>query len=168
MRKTAKLIENMIEMGKERGLKAGDIAAKAGISSASLSRIRNTGRFSADTLERLLAAVNGDIHVSHCNTPQRTDVSSVASRLNAGRREHISALELQNFLTKFQPSAKAERAFSHLVGIIEELPVEQVHDLIIQGAATLPSLRRIAKYVGGEGATVRWINEQSTSKHTLA
>jgi hypothetical protein len=87
----------------------------------------------------------------------------VAGKLNAGRRHQIPARELRRLLTKFRPSAAAKRAFSHLVGVIEEIPLDQLHDLVIEGSASLPALRRIADFVGGEGPTVEWINAQSPS-----
>jgi len=162
MRKSEKLIEQLIAAGSENGFKAGDIAARAGISPASLSRIRKSGRFNADTLERLLSAVDCEISVTQRAKPQDQTLSAIVTKLNASRREHVSVGEMRNLLTNFRPSASAERAFSHLVGIVEELPLEQVHDLILQGTATLPALRRIAAYVDGQGPTVRWINEQLT------
>lgn len=168
MRKSAKLIEQLIEIGRRRGLQAGDIAARAGISPTNLSRIRKTGRFNADTLERLLAAVDSEIRVTPYPQKQQLVLSAVTTKLNASRQERISAKELKRHLTRFHPSASTDRVFSHLVGVIEEIPVEQIHDLVIQGSATLPSLRRIVDYVDGEGPTVDWINEQATFTNELA
>ncbi len=168
MRISARIIEQVIEAGRERGLSAGDIAVRAGISPPNLSRIRKTGRFNADTLERLLAAIDGDIRVTVRPGKSIRTLPLICKKLNAGRREHLSPETLRHLLTRFRPSAKARRAFSHLVGIVEELPLEQVHDLVIEGDATLPSLKRIADYVEAEGPTAEWIDEQISTAIKLA
>ena len=167
MRHSIRLIEQIVAAAKARGLSASAIAHRAGITPASLSRVRRSGRFNADTLERLLAAVDGEIVVRvRQRTPTRA-LSLVARKLNAGRRESLSAAELRHLLTKFRPSALAERAYSHLVGVVEELPGEQLHDLVIAGDASLPALRRIALYVDGEGPTVDWIHAQLASRDSM-
>lgn len=163
MRKSTQLIAQIIETGRHQGLTAGDIAARAGISSANLSRIRKSGRFNADTIERLLAAAGCDLRVVPQPQRPKTTLEMVAGKLNAGRRHQIPARELHHLLTKFRPSAAAQRAFSHLVGVIEEIPLDQLHDLVIEGSASLPALRRIADFVGGEGPAVEWINAQNPS-----
>ncbi|MGH6949152.1 MAG: helix-turn-helix domain-containing protein [Kiloniellales bacterium] len=168
MRLSARLIEQLIGSGKASGLSASDIAVKAGISPSNLSRIRRTGRFNADTLERLLAAVDVEVRFeSRVRTRGRT-LSLVASKLNAGRRENVTVDELRRLLTRFRSSATAQRAFSHLVGVIEELPLEQLHSLVVEGDATLPSLKRIADFVEGEGETAEWIDEQLAAGNALA
>ena len=168
MRHSARLIEQILEIGKARGLSAGAIACQAGVTPASLSRARRTGRYNADTLERLLVAVDGEIAVRQRERPPSPALALAAGRLNAGRREFISELELRPLLTKFRRSALAERAYSHLVGVVEELSAEHVQDQLIAGDATLPALSRIALYVKGEGPTVDWIHEQLTPRKPLA
>jgi len=161
MRLSSRLIADVIAAGERRGLTAADLAARAGIAPANLSRIRHSGRFSADTLERLLAAAGLEIAVRpRRRAPKAHTLSLVARKLNAGRRERLAAVELRRLLTRFRPSAAAERAFSHLVGVLEELPLAQVHDLVLTGDATLPALARIAAWVEAEGPTVDWIREQ--------
>lgn len=158
MRQSQQLIENVIQSG---GLAAGDLAARAGLSPGNLSRIRSSGKFNADTLERLLAAAGVELAVVP-KTRRSTALEGAVIKLNAGRRHHLSAGELKRLLTRFRPSAGAERAFSHLVGVIEELPVELVHDLVIEGSATLPALARIVAYIDGEGDVAAWINRNNT------
>jgi len=162
VRQSAQLIEQIIGLGRSSGLGAGDIAVRAGIAPNNLSRIRKSGRFNADTLERLLNAVDGTLTVAPASARRKSVVSAVAQKLNAGRREQISSDELRRLLTRFRRGALAERAYSHLVGVIEELPVEQAHDLILEGGATLPALKRVADYVDGQGPTADWINEQTS------
>lgn len=161
MRRSLHLIEQLIEAGRRKGLRAGDIAVRAGISPTNLSRIRASGRYNADTLERLLAAVDADIRIVSRDRAPPAILSMVTTKLNAGRRERLSPEELLQLLTKFRRSKLAERAYSHLVGVVEELSVEQLHDLVIEGSATLPSLRRITAYVDGHGPTADWIHEQT-------
>jgi len=164
MRRTKTLISDIVAMGRARGLTAADLAARAGISPSNLSRIRTAGRFNADTLERLLGAVDGMVEVRP-RAPRRTarTLDFVARKLDAGRREQLGTARLRRLLTHFRASAAADRAFSHLIGIIEEVPIEQIHDLVIEGDASLRALKRIADFVGGEGPTVAWIDEQLSS-----
>lgn len=161
MRRSVHLIEQLIDAGRREGLRAADIAVRAGISPANLSRIRASGRYNADTLERLLAAVNADIRIVSRDRRPPAILSMVTTKLNAGRRDRLSPEELLQLLTKFRRSKLSERAYSHLVGVVEELSVEQLHDLVMEGSATLPSLRRIAGYVDGRGPAVDWIHEQT-------
>ena len=63
MRQTARLVEGIIAVGRQQGQRAADIAARAGIAPANLSRIRRSGVFNADTLERLLAAAGASLDV---------------------------------------------------------------------------------------------------------
>lgn len=160
MRKSTQLIEQVIEAGRQRGLSASDIAARAGILPANLSRVRKTGKYSADTLERLLAAVDGETRVTVAAAKPARTLPMVCKKLNAGRRRQLTQETLRRLLTRFRPSRRASGAFSHLIGVMEELPLEQVHDLVIEGDATLPSLKRIAEYTQAEGATADWIDEQ--------
>ncbi len=163
MRRSARLIEQVIAAGRRRGLSASDIAAKAGILPANLSRVRKSGKYSADTLERLLAAVDGETRVIVVVAKPIRTLPIICKKLNAGRRAQLTPETLRRLLTRFRPSQQANRAFSHLVGVMEELPLEQVHDLVIQGDATLPSLKRIAEYTKAEGPTANWIDEQISS-----
>ncbi|HEX6014301.1 MAG TPA: hypothetical protein VFY87_21410 [Geminicoccaceae bacterium] len=165
MRQTARLVEEIIAVARQRGQRAADIAVRAGIAPANLSRIRRSGVFNADTLERLLAAAGASLEVRPDDgavaaaAPGRT-LAMVTAKLNAGRRVQLAPAELRRLLTRFRPSAAAEQAFSHLVGVLEELPLEQVHDLVRASDATLPSLRRIAEHVGAEGPTVDWLHDR--------
>ncbi len=163
MRKSTQLIEQVIEAGRRRGLSASDIAARAGILPANLSRGRKTGKYNADTLERLLAAVDGEIGVTIAAARPTRTLPMVCKKLNAGRRRQLAQETLRRLLTRFRPSQRASEAFSHLVGVMEELPLEQVHDLVIEGDATLPSLKRIAEFTQAEGPTANWIDEQITA-----
>jgi hypothetical protein len=163
MRKSTQLIEQVIEAGRKRGLLAADIAVKAGILPANLSRVRKTGKYNADTLERLLAAVDGETRVTVGARKPGQTLPMVCKKLNAGRRRKLTQEALRRLLTRFRSSQRANDAFSHLVGVMEELPLEQVHDLVIEGDATLPSLKRVAEFTQAEGTTAEWIDEQISS-----
>ena len=163
MRRSTQLIEQVIEAGRKRGLSASDIAARAGILPANLSRVRKTGKYNADTLERLLAAVDGETRVTVAAAEPAQTLPMICKKLNAGRRRQLPIETLRRLLTRFRPSQRANEAFSHLVGVMEELPLEQVHDLVIEGDATLPSLKRIAEFTQAEGPTANWIDEQISS-----
>lgn len=157
MRYTTLLIERIAEIGRAKGFKAADIAERAGISPAALSRARKTGKFNSDTLERLIAALDIAIALEARTTPKSHTLSMVTKKLNAGRRLQLKPEELRPFLRDFRRSKKAERAYSHLIGVIEEVPIDQLHTLVIDGEASFRSLGRIAAFVEGEGETVEWI-----------
>lgn len=70
MRETVRFIEELVKTGEANGLTAEAIAARAGIKPSNLSRIRKTGKFNADTLERLLAAVDCRITLASRPTPK--------------------------------------------------------------------------------------------------
>ncbi len=160
MRRTTRLLEEIVGIARERGLTARDLAEKAGIAPPNLARIRRTGRYDSDTLERLLAAIDCDVRPAPRPRRGTRALPLVCAKLNAGRKERLGEDELRRLLTKFRRSVAAERAYSHLVGVIEEIPLEQVHDMVLQGDATLASLRRISDFVEGEGPVADWIDEQ--------
>jgi len=160
MKRTAKLLEDIVGIARARGLTAKDVAERAGIAPSNLARIRRTGRYDADTLERLLGAVDCDLRPAPRPLRAARALPLVCGKLNAGRREILREDELRRLLTKFRPSKAADRAYSHLVGVIEEIPLEQVHDLVLQGDASLSSLKRISDFVEGEGPVADWIDEQ--------
>lgn len=160
MRKSTQLIEQVIDAGRKRGLTVADIAVRAGLLPANLSRVRKSGKYNADTLERLLVAVDGETRVTVAAGKPAQTLSMICKKLNAGRRRQLTQEALRHLLIRFRSSQRASDAFSHLVGVMEELPLEQVHDLVIEGDATLPSLKRIAEFTDAEGPTVDWIDEQ--------
>lgn len=90
MRKSTQLIEQVVEAGRKRGLSATDIAVKAGVLPANLSRIRKTGKYNADTLERLLAAVDGETRVTVAAGKSAQTLPMVCKKLNAGRRRQLT------------------------------------------------------------------------------
>jgi hypothetical protein len=139
-------------------LRAADIAERAGISASSLSRVRSTGRYNSDTLERLLGAVQGEVSVTASRTI-RSPLSLIVKKLNAGRKIRFETETFRRIIRCFRPSKEAERAFSHLVGLLEELRVEQLHDLVIAGDTSFRSLKRIADYVDAQGPNIDWIHE---------
>ncbi len=90
MRYTTLLIERIAEIGRAKGFKVADIAERAGISPAALSRARKTGKFNSDTLERLIAALDIAIALEARTTPKSHTLSMVTKKLNAGRRPLVS------------------------------------------------------------------------------
>lgn len=160
MRHSKQLVEQILEVAKSRGLRANAVAARAGISKTNLSRIRRTGKYNADTLERLLSAADVTFEVKPRAIEKET-LSLVVKKLNAGRPEKLTEGEFEHLLLRFYPSKAAERAFSHLVGLIEEIPLDQVNNLVREGSAALPSLQRICDYVGGRGETAEWLNDRA-------
>ena len=166
MRQTARLIGAIIAVGRERGQAGGGYRRARRDRAGQPEPDPPVGR-----LQRRHpgAAAGGSGHLAGGSAGPRFARSRLAradpddGRGQAQRRsrEEVSPAELQRLLQlASRPSAASERAFSHLVGVIEELPLEQVHDLVRAGDATLPSLRRIAEHVAGEGPTVAWLHDQ--------
>ena len=153
------LVEQIVQLGDVHGLNAADIAERAGIPASALSRARKTGKYNSRTLERLLGAVNATANVVSPGQPQ-SPLPLIVKKLNAGRKHHFDPDEFRRLIKNFRPSAKTHLAFSHLVGLVEELPIEQLHDLVIAGDTSFRSLNRIVAFVDGEGPLVEWIHER--------
>ena len=160
MRTTSILLGEIFLYAKGRGLTDKDLAQLAGFKPTNLARIKKTGKCNSGTLEALLGALNCELHLTVREQEGPRTLEFVTKKLNAGRLHKLTLEELRRFLTKFRRGKDAERAYSHLIGLVEEVPLEQIHDLVRQNDATLSSLQRIADYVNGEGETVNWIHDQ--------
>lgn len=161
MRQTDKIIEDILANGKAQGLTSKDIAVRAGIAPSNLSRIKKTGRFDADTLERLLFASNSYAQIIQNKKKNDGTLSFICQKLNAGRKIKISDQELHQLCTKFRKSSLSNKAFSHLIGLVEETPLEQVHNLILEGDATFPALKRICDFTEAKGPVAEWIYDRA-------
>ncbi len=82
----------------------------------------------------------------------------VARKLNAGRRRAIAPADLTAALRSGKP-AKALRA--HLGGFFEEIPIELVHDTILEEGLDYDRLVGLAGELGIAGETVDWLEEMA-------
>jgi len=163
MRPSIDVIEQIVKLGEGRGLNAADIAERAGISAAALSRARRTGRYASGTLERLLGAIEAKLVVSAAGRPP-SPLPTIVKKLNAGRKHHFTTDEIRRLIKNFRPGPSSEPAYSHLVGVIDEVTIGQLHDLVLSGDTSFRSLARIVDYVDGEGPTADWIRERIARK----
>jgi hypothetical protein len=57
--------------------------------------------------------------------------------------------------------AQATNWSAHLAGLLEEMPIETLHDLVLDGDASFDDLVRLARNLHLEGPTIDWIREMA-------
>ena len=142
------------------------LASAAGIRPETLSRLRRAEDCRLSTLRRLASAVGLSVEV----LPYRAEASRAgralrlaARKLSAGRRQAISATDLE---TAIRDPEAGTRWPGHLAGLLEELPIELLHDLVIEGTTSFEALSRLADRLGLTAAgekegTIAWIEEMA-------
>ncbi len=151
-------IEGIITFARERGVDQATLAARAGISAESLSRLKKAGGCRlATALE--LARVAGFKTLELTEQSADSVAASMAARkLSAGRRLPISAEDL---ILALRTGAPQEGHRAHLYGFFEELPIEVVHDVILDEGLDYAHLASLAKELGAEGDTIDWLAEMA-------
>ncbi len=152
------LIAEIIAFARERGIDQVTLAARAGISAESLSRLKKAGGCRlATALE--LARVAGFKTLELTEQSADSVAASMSARkLSAGRRRPISAEEL---VLALQTGAPQDGHRAHLYGFFEELPIEVVHDVILDEGLDCAHLASLANELGAEGDTVDWLAEMA-------
>ena len=151
-------IAEVMAAARERGIDQATLAARAGISAESLSRLKKAGSCRLATA-LALARVAGFKTLELTEQSAGKVAASISARkLSAGRRRPISGEELVLALRSRTPQ-KGHRA--HLYGFFEELPVEAVHDVILDEGLDYAHLTSLAKGLGAEGDTIDWIAEMA-------
>jgi hypothetical protein len=152
------LIAEIIAFARKRGVDQVTLAARAGISAESLSRLKKAGGCRlATALE--LARVAGFKTLELTEQSADTVAASMSARkLSAGRRRPISAEDL---VLALQSEAPQEGHRAHLYGFFEELPIEVVHDVILDENLSYAHLALLANELGAEGETVDWLAEMA-------
>lgn len=151
-------IDHIMSVAAERGLRRGQLAAKAGLPAETLSRLLRKDDCRLETLRKLADALGLEIALVSKRRVRDAALTLAAKKLSAGRRREIAPAELAAVLSgrgDWRPWR------GHLYGLLEELPIESVHDLVIGGHATFPRLLAIANELGAEGETVAWIKEMA-------
>ncbi len=152
------LIAEIIAFARERGVDQVSLAAQAGISAESRSRLKKAGGCRlATALELARVAGFKTLELTE-QSADNVAASMSARKLSAGRRLPISAEELFLALQTGTPE-DAHRA--HLYGFFEELPIEAVHDVILDENLSCGHLVRLAKELGAEGDTIDWLAEMA-------
>jgi len=152
------LIEAIVSLAKERGLDQLTLAQRAGISPESLSRLKKGGGCRLSTaLDLARAAGLGTLDLSEPPRP-KVAASIAARKLSAGRRMPMSAKDLVRALSA---DASPVRFRAHLSGFFEELPIELVHDVILDEDLDYEHLVWLAKELETEGETLDWLTEMA-------
>ena len=145
-------------MAKERGIDQATLAADAGISAESLSRLKKAGGCRlATALDLARAAGFGSIQLTE-QAIDKVAASMAARKLSAGRRMPIGAEDLVLVLQSDAPQAEFR---AHLCGFFEELQIELVHDVVLDHKLDYTQLVRLAKELGAEGETIDWLTEMA-------
>ncbi len=153
------LIAKIIAFAGARGVDQATLAARAGISAESLSRLKKAGGCRLTTALDLARAA-GLRNLELTERPAGKAAASIAARkLSAGRQLPVSAEELVSALASEEPQ-RGHRA--HLQGFFEELPIEAVHDLILDENLDVAHLASLAVELGAEGETVEWLAEMAS------
>jgi hypothetical protein len=152
------LIAEIIAFARERGVDQVTLAARAGISAESLSRLKKAGGCRlATALELARVAGFKTLELTE-QSADKVAASMSARKLNAGRRRPISAEDL---VLALQTGASQEGHRAHLYGFFEELPIEAVHDVILDENLDYEHLALLANELGAEGETVDWLAEMA-------
>jgi DNA-binding Xre family transcriptional regulator len=152
------LIAEIIAFAGQKGIDQTMLASRAGISAESLSRLKKAGGCRLSTaLELARAAGFKTLDLAEHSAGQIA-LSLSARKLSAGRRLSISAEELILALRTGNPQP-GQRA--HLHGFFEDLPIELVHDVSLDGRLDYAHLASLASELGAEGETVDWLAEMA-------
>jgi hypothetical protein len=153
-----RLIAEIVSFAGKQGVDQVTLATRAGISAESLSRLKKAGSCRLTTVLELARAAG--FRTLNLTTPTVGHVAtSVAARkLSAGRRLPISAEE---FISAIVSGEVAEQHKVHLYGFFEELPIELVHDVILDENFDYEQLVLLAHELGIEGETVDWLKEMA-------
>ncbi len=153
-----RLIAEIIAFARESGIDQVTLASRAGISAESLSRLKKAGGCRLGTALEL-ARVAGFKTLDLTKQSAGQVASSLsACKLSAGRRLPISAEELVLALRNREPQ---DRYRAHLYGFFEELPIELVHDVILDEGLDYAQLVSLTNELRAEGETVDWLAEMA-------
>ena len=151
-------IAEIIAFAREGGIDQVTLASRAGISAESLSRLKKAGGCRLGTaLELARVAGFNTLNLAKHSAGQ-VALSLSACKLSAGRRFPISAEEL---VLALRSRKSPDRYRAHLYGFFEELPIELVHDVILDERLDYAHLTSLAIELGAEGETVDWLAEMA-------
>ncbi len=146
------LIAEIIAFARESGIDQVTLASRAGISAESLSRLKKVGGCRLGTALEL-ARVAGFKTLDLTKQSAGQVASSLsACKLSAGRRLLVLVLRTR------EPQ---DRYRAHLYGFFEELPIELVHDVILDEHLDYAHLASLANKLRAEGETVDWLAEMA-------
>jgi DNA-binding phage protein len=152
------LIDHIIAFAKRRSVDQATLAARAGISPESLSRLKKAGSCRLATALDLARATGLKTLEMRDQSPGKVAASLAAGKLSAGRRRPISSEDLLQALQTGEFPAEFR---GHLCGFFEELPIELVHDVILDENLSYSLLVLLARELGVEGETIDWLTEMA-------
>ncbi len=151
-------IAEIIAFARDGGVDQGTLAARAGISAESLSRLKKAGGCRlATALELARVAGFKTLELTE-QSADKVAASMSARKLSAGRRRPISAEDL---VLALRTGAPQEGHRVHLYGFFEELPIEVVHDVILDEGLDYAHLVSFANELEVEGETIDWLAEMA-------
>ena len=152
------LVAQILVFAKERGIDQATLAARSGISAEALSRLKKSGGCRLETALALVRATGvGALELS-LPVGDRAASALSARKLSAGRRVPISEAEL---VVALRTGRSSDSHRAHLYGFFEELPIELVHDVILDENLDYSHLSSLAGALGAEGETVDWLAEMA-------
>ena len=152
------LIDHIIASARRRGIDQATLAARAGISAESLSRLKKAGSCRLATALDLARAAGLKTLELRDRSPGKVATVLAAGKLSAGRRRPMSSEDLLQVLRTGECPAEFR---GHLCGFFEELPIELVHDVILDETLSYSHLVLLARELGVEGETVDWLAEMA-------
>jgi hypothetical protein len=152
------VVDRILAEARQRGIDQTCLARRADIAPESLSRIKRTGKCRLDTALALAYAAGFQKLDLRQHGPHKTALPISAKKLSASRRLDISVQRLLGVLTsgKLVPRFRA-----HLIGFFEELPIELVHDVILDERLDYEVLIKLTRELGAEGETIEWLKEMA-------
>ncbi len=152
------MILTIVAFARRKGIDQATLARRAGISPETLSRLKRAGACRLVTAVELARAAGlGRLDI-HERATSNVAVTMAAQKLSAGRRRSIGADDLIEALST---GVVVKRYRGHLCGFFEELPLESVHDMILDHGLDYCRLVLLAEELGAEGETVEWCKEMA-------
>jgi len=153
-----RLIAEIMAFAREAGIDQGTLASRAGIPAESLSRLKRAGGCRLATALELARAAGFKRLEPTTEPAGRVAASLSARKPSAGRRLPIAAEALVLALRSGEPRDVHR---PHLHGFFEELPIELVHDVILDEGLDYERLVTLANALGAEGESIDWLAEMA-------
>jgi DNA-binding phage protein len=153
----AALIRDLVDRARKLGIAQSALAESAGISPEQLSRLKRTGACRLSTALALAHAA-GLKELTLSAPVTHSAAALAAKKLSAGRRRPISP---EILVANLRPGVVQTTGRAHLLGLFEELPIESVHDLVLEEGLEYESLLVLAESLGAEGETIDWLKEMA-------
>jgi len=153
------LVKQIIQHARDTGIDQAELARRAGISAESLSRLKNGGRCRLATALGLAQAAGFSEILLTIRETERSAASVAVRKLNSGRQQEITVQALIEALGK---ADSLGLPLAHFFGFFEELPLELVHDVILDEGLDFGVLAAFARKIGAEGEIVEWLEEMAS------